>query len=153
MTEKRKREIYLNGGYIDCVSPGCSSQGTADTNYLCKTCYNEQTNHSASIFRRHGNSRFYVDNVVPNNIVDVYQTQPDGKKYDIFEVDKQEMMTVKLPPQKQQPPQVSPSYQKQAAGLSTRPCRSSGCDFYGTAEMDYFCSKCYTNLHSSVGRQ
>ena len=41
--EKLKREIYLNGGYVDCVNPGCVDQGTAETSYLCKPCFKEQT--------------------------------------------------------------------------------------------------------------
>ena len=41
--EKMKRDIYLNGGYVDCVNPGCIDQGTAETSYLCKSCFHEQT--------------------------------------------------------------------------------------------------------------
>ena len=40
--DKMKRDIYLNGGFVDCVNPGCVAQGTADTSYLCKSCYHEQ---------------------------------------------------------------------------------------------------------------
>ena len=41
--EKLKRDIYLNGGYVDCVNPGCVDQGTAETSYLCKSCFHQQT--------------------------------------------------------------------------------------------------------------
>ena len=26
--DKLKRDIYLNGGFVDCVNPGCVAQGT-----------------------------------------------------------------------------------------------------------------------------
>ena len=26
--DKMKRDIYLNGGFVDCVNPGCVAQGT-----------------------------------------------------------------------------------------------------------------------------
>jgi hypothetical protein len=35
--EKMKRDIYLNGGFVDCVNPGCIDQGTAETSYLCQS--------------------------------------------------------------------------------------------------------------------
>ena len=40
--EKRQREIYLNGGFVDCVNSGCQGQGTSETSYLCKPCFAEQ---------------------------------------------------------------------------------------------------------------
>ena len=42
LAEKRQREIYLNGGYVDCVNSGCRGQGTSETSYLCKNCFTEQ---------------------------------------------------------------------------------------------------------------
>jgi len=68
--EKRQREIYLNGGLVDCVNSGCQGQvcafaqkkwqrititlenfpqGTSETSYLCKTCFS----HQQSIRRKH----------------------------------------------------------------------------------------------------
>lgn len=40
--EKHQRDIYLNGGYVDCVNSGCRGQGTSETSYLCKPCFSEQ---------------------------------------------------------------------------------------------------------------
>ena len=54
--EKMKRDIYLNGGYVDCVNPGCVDQGTAETSYLCKSCYQQQTNRTS----QKSKSKFYI---------------------------------------------------------------------------------------------
>ena len=43
-------------------------------------------------------------------------------------------MRVKLPPQK---PREVGNF------AATRPCVNSNCQFYGTLELDYHCSKCY----------
>ena len=40
-----------------------------------------------------------------------------------------DQMRVKLPPQN--------------TSTSTRPCANSNCEFYGTIEFNYLCSKCY----------
>ena len=48
LDEKRKREIYLNGGYIDCLTPGCGGKGTAELNYLCDFCHQEEQNRKVS---------------------------------------------------------------------------------------------------------
>jgi hypothetical protein len=39
-----------------------------------------------------------------------------------------------------------------AVAVNTKPCRFSGCDFYGTPELHYFCSKCYSKLHPSSNK-
>ena len=158
--EKLKRDIYLNGGFVDCVNPGCVDQGTAETNYLCKSCYHEQTlgrsknlqsqkkcyavvappppgpqqpinsttnnnkkTMETSAATTNGpisvNSRPAV--VTVGHIVPVAVTSPVGP------------MRVKLPPN--------------SNGIVTsHPCKNSSCEFYGTPELDFFCSKCSKNL-------
>lgn len=44
-----------------------------------------------------------------------------------------DVMRVKLPP----PPLTA---------VDTRLCRNAGCEFYGTSEFSFFCSKCYSKL-------
>ena len=48
LAEKRQREIYLNGGFVDCVNSGCGGQGTSETSYLCRPCFSEQQSYRSS---------------------------------------------------------------------------------------------------------
>ena len=49
-------------------------------------------------------------------------------------------MRVKLPPQ--------------SVNTSARPCANSNCEFYGTIEFDFFCSKCFNaNTHQQKARE
>ena len=51
-----------------------------------------------------------------------------------------DQMRVKLPPQN--------------VNTSARPCANTNCEFYGTIEFDFFCSKCYNaNTHQQNGRE
>jgi hypothetical protein len=47
-------------------------------------------------------------------------------------------MRVKLPPR--------PSPTKS----SSQPCKNSSCEFYGTPELDYFCSKCSKQAQMTI---
>jgi hypothetical protein len=44
-----------------------------------------------------------------------------------------DVMRVKLPP-------------ATTATVDTRLCRNAGCEFYGTSEFSFFCSKCFSKL-------
>ncbi len=48
LEDKRKREVYLNGGYIDCLTPGCGGRATTERNYLCEYCHQEDQNRKVS---------------------------------------------------------------------------------------------------------
>merc|ERR1719270_1805024 len=67
--ERRKREIYLNGGYLECTNRGCEGRGTAETNYQCPICIGtgapslaNKGKQSPAVFEE-GNSKFYVEGV------------------------------------------------------------------------------------------
>ena len=63
--ERRKREIYLNGGYLDCPNAGCEGRGTAETNYQCPVCtkQQQQQRQEERFCQTEGNSKFYVEGV------------------------------------------------------------------------------------------
>ena len=131
LEEKRKREIYLNGGYIDCITPKCTGQGIVSTNYLCKSCYEQEgrvrsPKPDTSPISCEGNSKFYASCEELDSSLNQlsFESSP---------------MTVKLPP-------VSRSGEFSA---STE-CRSPGCDFFGTNKFDGFCSKCYSNKKALI---
>eukprot|EP00095_Tigriopus_kingsejongensis_P005689 snap_masked-scaffold158_size296719-processed-gene-1.14 protein:Tk05689 transcript:snap_masked-scaffold158_size296719-processed-gene-1.14-mRNA-1 annotation:"conserved hypothetical protein" len=130
LEEKRKRDIYLNGGYIDCLTPGCVGQGTSDNGYLCKSCLAKQktlTNRIGDPSAKHGNSKFYVSST-PAEAADMV----DGAHV-ILPTSKS--MTVKLPAEDDLP-----------ITSKANPCRSGGCDFYGSPEFNFLCSKCYSQI-------
>ena len=154
--ERRKREIYLNGGYSDCVSPGCAAQGTAETNFLCKPCHAEQLKRGREQQQQQqqSRSRFYVESPTsssssPNNsssdevFVEQQRTRSgmsNGSSGD--EQQQRQQLVVKLP----EAVAALDAVDGNTSGGDTRPCRSSGCDFYGTRELEFFCSKCYLQI-------
>ena len=200
--EKMKREIYLNGGFVDCVQPGCPGQGTADTNYLCKPCYEDQRkSHSVPQQSHNSRSTFYV--VPPPVTHRSKQVSPCPPPPMVVQQQPQQILvptqvSPQVPPPRetvevdyhrstsactrrspvpqhtcgrsmsvpQVPPQVVPQQHHfvghivpvEAPTTATQmrvklpsptkqvplshPCKSSGCEFYGTPELDYLCSKC-----------
>lgn len=230
-----KRDIYLNGGYVDCVNPGCIDQGTAETSYLCKSCFHEQTvarkqqQPLSTIAKSTGNSKFYVvpppasssprireqnirispssmETVDCGLIVPVYAPQ-QGRGFEsrsnrssprgsitspvsapLTATSAQQLLNYEQPPLSPTPspqPQLQVQPQLQAMPVSqqqiiplnqqhatvghivpvavynnppamrvklpprpsptkssSQPCKNSSCEFYGTPELDYFCSKC-----------
>ena len=194
--DKMKRDIYLNGGFVDCVNPGCVAQGTADTSYLCKSCYHEQMrppaaskqpqqpliqppaksyinpprspSHISSSVKSSGlgdlggrGGQMEVDGglIVPvfanprppitpppppikmvGHIVPVaVSTQPPQPPHATSTTNVAQMR-VKLPP-----PGISANSSGSSPShlsSSSHPCKNSSCEFYGTPELDYFCSKC-----------
>ena len=59
---------------------------------------------------------------VLNNVEDSVKNAPN-------QYPSHDQMRVKLPPQ--------------IVNTSARPCANTNCEFYGTIEFDFFCSKCY----------
>ena len=171
LEEKRKREIFLNGGYIDCATPGCDGQATGSgTNYLCKPCFERQNAAKAAhpdlTASRHGNSQFYVSSAVADAAAgDASARSQNANARASMEVsaqagahaqlararfakqqtvsfdapDRCPMMRVKLPP-----PSGEGAVAVGAIANGGQLCRSPGCDFFGTAELNYMCSKCYS---------
>ena len=170
--EKMKREIYLNGGFVDCVNPGCVDQGTAETSYLCKSCFHEQT-----LVRKpqqqNNTSRFY--SIVPPSPTPSYNSPAGAVRFGGGKEEQQRQCFI----QQQQPVPVSTCVNKQLTSITTppsvalvtvghivpvaaapaapmrvklpsptpasHPCKNTSCEFYGTPELDYFCSKCSKN--------
>ena len=109
-----------------------------------------------------GNSKFYVEGVDLSSS----DEQPDssggdlqgqqGHHHDLFlpEIVAENLnMTVKLPDNKSATNiEVSNNGQHVVdtvdASGKTRPCRFAGCDFYGTPEMHYLCSKCFAKVEN-----
>ena len=116
LAEKRQREIYLNGGYVDCVNSGCRGQGTSDTSYLCKNCFTEQL-------------RGKVEEQEPSHQMD----EPDGSCMAAGQ-----QLTVKLPSASSEVPHPS--------SMKITPCKGIRCEFYGSPEFDSYCSKCYSTV-------
>ena len=169
--EKMKREIYLNGGFVDCVNPGCVDQGTAETSYLCKSCFHEQT--LVRKPQQNNTSRFY--SIVPPSPTPSYNSSPAGavrfggkeeQQRQCFIQQQQQTVPVSTCVNKQltsiTPPSVAlvtvghivPVAAAPAAPMrvklpsptpASHPCKNTSCEFYGTPELDYFCSKCSKN--------
>ena len=156
--ERRKREIYLNGGYSDCVSPGCAAQGTAETNFLCKPCHAEQLKRGREQQQQqqqqHGRSKFYVESSSassPNNSSsdEVFERARSGmSSSSSIEEQQQQQLVVKLPDSID----AVDSDVSSKVLSDTRQCRSSGCDFYGTRELEFFCSKCFLQIRGQPSR-
>ena len=186
--ERRKREIYLNGGYLDCKTPGCNGRCTAETDYQCPLCASgsnragketptasttSSTSNSSSNgpVYNHGKSKFYVNNMDAESDTET-SSRPTTVANAVADVGELPLlvsnlnMTVKLPSSSSLDKDARSSSDSgviesgvaAAAAAATKPaegakpCQYSGCDFYGTAEMHYFCSKCYTKLHPKPER-
>ena len=177
--EKLKREIYLNGGFVDCVNPGCVDQGTAETSYLCKPCFKEQT--LGRTQQQNNTARFY--SIIPpasmpsnNGPVVTFRREDQqtharsGHAHQLthagnahaqqLTVNKQLTCPSPTPVQAPPPPvatvghivpvvatpPVAPMRVKLPSPTpASHPCRNKSCEFYGTPELDYFCSKCSKN--------
>ena len=157
--DKMKREIYLNGGFVDCVNQGCVAQGTAETSYLCKSCYHEQTRpkdppkqpqkQPPKSFINPPKSPSHISSEVDGGglIVPVFAprviTPPPPTIKMVGHIVPVAVSTQPPPPttttasqMRVKLPATSPSHS------SSHPCKNSSCEFYGTPELDYFCSKC-----------
>lgn len=177
--EKLKREIYLNGGFVDCVNPGCVDQGTAETSYLCKPCFKEQT--LGRTQQQNNTARFYSiippasmpsnnrpvvtfrreDQQTPARSGHAHQLTHAGNAHaQQLTVNKQLTCPSPTPVQAPPPPvatvghivpvvatpPVAPMRVKLPSPTpASHPCRNKSCEFYGTPELDYFCSKCSKN--------
>lgn len=162
--EKMKRDIYLNGGYVDCVNPGCVDQGTAETSYLCKSCFQE---HRQKQNHQQSKSKFYI--VPPPREEPVRQQKspilskirnasPDmvdcGLIVPVFVNHHQypePVQEVQTKPVLKTVGHIVPvaAYTERPVSMrvklpnhTSHPCKNTGCEFYGTPELDYFCSKC-----------
>ena len=114
-----------------------------------------------------GNSKFYIEGVDLSSS----DEQPDSSgggdlqgqqghhHHDLFlpEIIAENLnMTVKLPDNKSAAADGEVSNDGQhvdadtvdASSGKTRPCRFAGCDFYGTPEMHYLCSKCFAKVEN-----
>ena len=77
----------------------------------------------------------FENGLYPPNHMHTNLVVGDDGSYD--EVD-HDVMRVKLPPAS------APS-----SGVDARPCRNASCEFYGTSEFSFFCSKCYSKMKKS----
>ena len=77
----------------------------------------------------------FENGLYPQNHMHTNLVVGDDGSYD--EVD-HDVMRVKLPPAS------APS-----SGVDARPCRNASCEFYGTSEFSFFCSKCYSKMKKS----
>jgi hypothetical protein len=162
--DKLKREIYLNGGYVDCVNPGCVDQGTAETSYLCKSCFHEQTvaRNKASYQQQQqqqqqqkSKSTFYVVPAPPEVLAPpvaapvVALATSRSPVPSSMEVGNCSSLTAPAVSKKPTtvghivPVEVYPTMRvKLPIQKTSQPCKNLSCEFYGTPELDYFCSKC-----------
>ena len=151
---------------------GCEGRGTAETNYQCPICIGigappppnkgkrEQQQgrltSSPAVFEE-GNSRFYVEGVDLSSSDEGNDLQ-GGQGHDLFlpEIVAENLnMTVKLPDKVAVVDKVftnnghhEDAVDAAVVGGKTRPCRFAGCDFYGTPEMHYLCSKCFAKVEN-----
>ena len=154
--DKLKREIYLNGGFVDCVNPGCVAQGTAETSYLCKPCYTEQTRKQAQPQPTEPPPKSFIN---PPKSPSHISMEVDGGL--IVPVFVPRVITPPAPPIKTvghivpvaaysnntnttipTTSQMRVKLPSPNSANSSQPCKNSSCEFYGTPELDYFCSKC-----------
>ena len=116
----------------------------------------------AAVFEE-GNSKFYVEGVDLSSSSDEQpesnpKGQSQGRRNDLFlpEIVTENLnMTVKLPDNKivagereSNNGRVDSVDAASAANGKTRQCRFAGCDFYGTPEMHYLCSKCFAKVEN-----
>lgn len=160
MEEKRKRQIYLNGGYLDCSTRDCDGKVEPqqkqpfehDDLYFCSNCLEKKEQKISC----HGKSTFYMshqeveedvasedspdlaeemDNFNRDNQVD--SSQPHNHSYGSLE-HQLSQLTVKLPPSEE---------------TLIHTCRSDGCSFFGNLQFDHFCSKCFSGTRATTEAQ
>lgn len=202
--DRRKREIYLNGGYLDCVTPGCAGRvsGSTEGEAVCAKCAEARhqrrvKEQAAAAVVYHGKSKFYL----PASSSGGGGGSEGGDRQDIFEAaDHQRRahssaaayapssssvgshpdlsspdeadaaapfagtvgLRVKLPPptaSSASPASSSPSPPSAGSGTAAGAvraagmCRNEGCYFFGTPELDNFCSQCYRLMGLRGGRR
>ena len=97
-----------------------------------------------------GNSKFYVEGVDLSSSDEGNDIQGQSQVHDpnLPEIVTENLnMMVKLPDRGNIDNASNVSNTDTVDG-KTRPCRFAGCDFYGTPEMHYLCSKCFAKVEN-----
>ena len=155
--EKRKREIYLSGGYDSssnaapsssssytnwCTTPTCVRTGTSETNFKCKRCYDNDRLCllQQSTANKMGRSKFYVESPTATSTA-VADGAVDSVDSATLESSKLvEQLRVDLPVAKDQIKVFDPNCESNGG---YRECRAEGCQYFGTVKSNFYCSKCY----------
>ena len=171
--ERRRRDGKDVRDGRECVSPACGGQGSARTSYLCPQCYQQQLHQTKSHGAQHGsgNSKFYVT-ADPATFEGLTRLSPckqatlrssgDRSLYLANSTFYQEGHIVPVSRSSPSPPltvpvEAPPCAPRRTRGSSgwreaglvpaelpdARPCRSSGCTFYGSSDTQQYCSRCF----------
>ena len=131
-TSQQASPISSSQGSIKC--PHCTNPGHPMYLGMCENCYRRTT-------MGHQPQQQYMQQP-PRSFQQQADLQPQGQKDDTYEsLSNYQPAASQV---KAKPPAVPPPRAENASGGRSK-CRMHGCEFFGTAETRYYCSKCFND--------